>query len=521
MRARTGSSRPAAHRVRQPPRRRGSALLAALALVIAGAGLISQDRLLDQAGNTAASARPLSAEEAQRLASMRQTNHDHGHAAVRVTIGEGTAAARYTGWVDWRHPMVYLGQLAPPAGSVTGDQERIVRLIQAVPGLVAVREGDPFSPDVIAAAPETGPLYPPAQPPPDGWRVRQPGADGPPGAPGEPGTVDAVLVQLLASGTEQADSAQLLADSEARWLRRDRAAGYEVDVLLGPAIPPAEPVADPADPESARDRSLAGMGGAVQYWLDRQGRLHRMEALLTEQVSLRIDLDRADQTAPPVVDALGGAAIEPRPVTEAEAEILAQLPLRNHQVAGGEVRLRLPAEDGVTVSARGWLDWRHRFAYLASYRDGAPAGLLWADGSGIATRTDLPPQAGMPPLPPPAGGGWQWSPWHERRDEQGGFDLDVLLNEALSWGAWQGEDSEPIRQVARWLRRDELAGTPVDVYEIPQPAEAELLPGQARLRYWVSRADGVLLRLEVRGRSGGFGQLDVTPAAIPPLGRAG
>jgi hypothetical protein len=408
--------------------------------------------------------------------------------------------------------MVYLAQSAPTGGRQPA--ERIVQLVQAVPGLVAVR--DRGLPDVTA--PLGRPLTPPVQPPTDGWRVRQPGAAGPPAAPGDAGTLDAVLVLLLVGAAEQADSAQLLADSEARWLRADRVAGHEVDVLLGPAIPPAVPATE-SDAAPLADRSLAGMGGAVQYWLDRQGRLHRMEALLTEQVSLRIDLDRDDRTAPPVLAALGGARIDPRPVTEAEAEALAALAIRNIETAGGEITIRInPGPDDAPVRANGWLDWYNRLAYLATYRDSVPDRLLLADGVGVATRSDLPPRAGMPPLPPPAGDRWQWTPWQERGDEQGGYELDVLLNEMLSLGAWQSGDLDRIKREARWLREDTVGGAAVDVFEVPRPTELDLPPGQARLRYWVSERTGVLLRLEVRGRSGGFSQLDFTPTTVPVLG---
>jgi hypothetical protein len=346
--------------------------------------------------------------------------------------------------------------------------------------------------------------------------VRQPGADGPPGAPTAPGTVDALAVLLLTISAEQADAPDLLARSEARWLRHDRAAGHEVDVLLGPAVPPGPAPAGPPAPGRAPVTSLAAMGGAVQYWLDRDARVHRLEALLATDTPVRVDLDRADRTAPAVLDVLGGATLHPRPVTDAEAETLARLRQRNLAAGGGEVRLTLPAEDGGMTRAAGWLDWRRTVAYLAVAE---PAGhrLVRADGSGVATRSQRPARTGPPPLPAPQDGGWKHTPWEGRGDERGGYDLDLLLNEALSLSGWERDDVGVLRETAVWLRADELRGTPVAVYEIPRPIEVEagVAAGEARLRYWVDTDTGVLRRLEIRTRSGGFGQLDLRPGPVP------
>jgi hypothetical protein len=475
-------------------------MLAMLAMLLGAAAIVGQELLLNGSGDAAAAARPLTADEAGRLATMRRANHADARAGVAATIGQGPHAARFTGWVDWRHPMVYLARSEPASGE-------LAELVQAVPGMVAVRDG-------------TGAdsrRNPPADPPADGWRIRQPGGDGPAAAPTDPGTVDALAVLLLSITAEQADSAELLAGSEARWLRRDRAGEYEVDVLLGPAVPPRTPPAGPRAPQPAPDRSLAAMGGAVQYWLDGQARLHRLEALLTEATMVRIDLDRTDRTAPPVLDVLGGAATDPRPVTGAQAQVLAALRQRNREAAGGEVSVTLPGPAGERIRAAGWLDWRQLVGYLATYRNGAPDGLVWADGGGIGNRSDLPPRAGRPPLPIPRDEGWQWVPWHERGDAEGGYDLDLLLNEALALSSWQPDDADTLRETARWLRADTVGGAAVTVYEIPRPIESDVEPGQARLRYWVDDGAGVLRRLEIRTRAGGWGQLDFSPGTFPPL----
>jgi hypothetical protein len=73
-----------------------------------------------------------------------------------------------------------------------------------------------------------------------------------------------------------------------------------------------------------------------------------------------------------------------------------------------------------------------------------------------------------------------------------------------------------VRARATRLRADELRSRPVAVYEVPKLAERGVGPGQARMRYWLGR-DGVLRRLELRTRGGGFAQLDIVPARVPPL----
>ncbi|HEY8473622.1 MAG TPA: hypothetical protein VIL37_13435 [Natronosporangium sp.] len=488
--------------------------------------LLGQDLLLRR-GDDADPARPLSAEEATRLATMRQHNWQDARAGVRATIGTGAEQVHLAGWVDWRRPMVYLARSGPTPGE-------IAELIQAVPGLIAVRPGEPAPAEPTpepeptgspgagtdpSAGPELIDPYPkpPATPPADGWRLRQPGADGAPGAPAAAGTIDALAVLLLTIAAEEPDAAELLAETESQWLREDRTAGYEVDVLLGPAILPGAPLPGPPAPGSQPPETLAALGGAVQYWLDRDARLHRLDALLATDTPVRVDLDRADQTTPAVLDLLGGAAIDPAPVTDQQAEQLAQLRQRNRGAGGGEVRITVPTEQGDdTITATGYLDWQRTVAYLVVHRPNGSS-LVWADGSGVSTRSagsldDLT----EPPLPAPTDG-WSRTPWEGRGDDQGGYDLDLLLNEALSLSGWELDDADHLRQTAHRLRGDRLDGVAVSVYEIPRPIESEVEPGGARMRYWVDDESGVLRRLEIRTRSGGFGQLDLSPGQVPWL----
>jgi hypothetical protein len=478
------------------------AILVAGGLMIAAMVVVRQDMLPWTRGEHPPPARPLSTEEATRLANMRQLNWQDARAGVRATIGTGAEQIHLAGWVDWRRPMVYLARSGLTPGPAA-------ELVQAVDGLVAVRPGEAGPPATTAPGIVEQYPAPPSEPPADGWRLRRPGADGPAGAPTDPGTIDALAVLLLTIAAEDADAPALLAETESQWLRRDRTAGYEVDVLLGPAIPPSPPPPGPPAPGGAPAGSLAALGGAVQYWLDGQARLHRLEALLATGTPVRVDLDRDDHTAAAPLAVLGGAANDPRPVTGQEAGALALLRQHNRTAGGGEIRLSVPTEAGDIVTGAGWLDWQRTIAYLA-IDEPAETSLLWADGTAVGTRSGTPGDRGLPPLPVPPDG-WERTPWEGRDD-----DLDLLLNEALSLSGWEPDDPAPIRRSAAWLRADEVAGTPVGVYEIPRTIEAEAAPGEARLRYWID-ASGVLRRLEIRTRSGGYGQLDIDPAPLPAL----
>ncbi|QSB12953.1 hypothetical protein JQS43_14900 [Natronosporangium hydrolyticum] len=466
----------------------GSALAVSVALGITVA--VEPELWSRGASSENAQVRPLSEAEAQRLANMRQRNWEHRWSGIDARVASPTGAIRLTGWLDWQHPMVYVGRTEP-------GSDQITELLQAVPGLVAHRPASTVT-DRLPQVPTT--------PPSDGWRLRRPGTADPAGEPADPGTLDTLLALLLSLAAPGADSVPQLTAGDSAWLRRDRLGEAEVDVLLGPALLPA------TDHDG---QPATAASGSVQYWLDEDARLHRLSALLTGQTVVDVELNRHDQTAPPVLHMLGGAALDPRPVTPSEAQTLSLLPVRHQQIGGGELTITLPGP-GAERRATGWLDWHRNVAYLATYRDGAPDGLVWADPAGVAHRLDQPPQAGMPPLPaPPSDGGWRWQPWSERGDDQGGYDLDLLLQEMLSLAGWYPDPVATVAERARWLRDDTLAGTPVTVYELRRPAEAEAPAGTGRLRYWVDEQAGVLLRLELRTRAGGFGQLDLSPGPVP------
>lgn len=290
--------------------------------------------------------------------------------------------------------------------------------------------------------------------------------------------------------------------------------------------------------------SLAAMGGAVRYWLDDGSRVHRLEALLGNDLPVRIDFLRDQRPQLTGIGPLGGAAVAPRTVTAAEARALAQLRRRDRATGGGRITVTLPAGTAGLVRGTGWLDWRSLVAYLSVEDADRPADglLLLADRAGLASRTlpdpargrangDKTAQSGAsgpppPPLPLPRERNWDFQPWSQRGDKWGAYDLDLLLSEALSLGmsssppttasGGRQDSAEQLRKTAAWLRTDVVGRVPVTVYEMPRPAEYAMPKGAARLRYWVDRA-GALRRLEIRTRTGGIGQLDLDPGALPRI----
>lgn len=459
-------------------------------------------------------ARPLSATEAQRLAGMRARNFKDGRVGVRATLGKPGAEIKLAGWIDWRRQLTYLAATAPAPGPDDG-------LLQAVPGIIATRPGR-----------ADGGL-PPATPPAKDWRVRPSTATAP-----HPAPIDSFVALLFAIASDKPDQAELLARSDSRWLGTDRIADKTVDVLLGPAVPPqpkptvtASPSAGPSPSASPKPsaagpasptpgpNSLAAMGGAVRYWLDGDARLHRFEALLGKDLPVKVDLTREERPDLVAIDALGGRIAKPRQVTAEEAQALALMRQRNRAAGGGKITLTVPMLPAGMLLATGWLDWRDTVAYVGAYdmdkKDERV--LMRATRTGVTVRSDGFTAGKLPPLPPPAGD-WQTIPWAARGDALGGLDLDLLLNEALAVSGTGKDDAAALREAALWLRKDTLAGGPVNVYEISKGADLGGARGAARIRYWMDRT-GVLRRLELRTRMGAFAQLDVTPGEVPTLKR--
>src|SRR5436305_4761424 len=315
--------------------------------------------------------RPVSMAEAQRLAGVRLRDQQDGHVGFRATVGPPGAAVHLTGWVDWRRPLLYLDSVADRPGPADG-------LVQVVPDLVAARLGrlgsadDPYPP-------------PPADPPTEGWRVRRLTPDSPAGTP-----LDSLFALLLGLRADKPDDAAALT-AGARFQRRDLLGGVPVDVVDGPAILPPSLMG----PVGARPTPSAA--SQVSYWLDDGSRLRRLDTYLRKDLPVRVDFHRDDQAVPAAIAPLGGAPVAPRPVTAAEAGLLARLGARDRSARGGRVRVEVPVSPAGLLRADGWLDWRATTAYLATRNPDDPSQdtLVWADRTGVSTRT-MPDTAAVP-----------------------------------------------------------------------------------------------------------------------------
>ncbi|MFI6325314.1 hypothetical protein ACIBG8_47900 [Nonomuraea sp. NPDC050556] len=195
--------------------------------------------------------RPVTGDEANRLALVRLANHNERGAAFSTTLVDQGRELAIRGWVDWRRPMVY--------AAVNGAM-----LVQAVPGALAELQQ---------------PAEVPPLPVPQGqWRAR-PLRPGPQGSP-----FDSFLAIMLGLAADRPDNPQLLLQQGAAWIGEDG----ELDGFRGP--------------NSGRDGSR---GGGIRYWIDRRGRLHRLELTLGTAEPMTVLLERG---SPPAITPVGPLA---------------------------------------------------------------------------------------------------------------------------------------------------------------------------------------------------------------------
>jgi hypothetical protein len=479
-----------------PPVADGRTVLALLALLAVGSAAGLAGGLVTTAGSEDGSGRPLSLREARQLAGMRAANFREARAGVFAAVGPTGAETYLTGWVDWRRALVYAAVSGPGAADAH-------RLLQAAPGVVAER---PHGAGGRPPTTDTG--RPPANPPAGGWQLRASAA----GTPDHP--VDTLLALLLSLSRDVADAPDALVHTDARWLGTAQAGGAEVDVMVGPAIFPT--VANRA--RFANPRPPSSTGGAVRYFIDDRSRLHRFDVLLPGGLPARVDVDRADQPHLVAIDALGGRPTQPRPLTPAEAVLLADVRLHNTSARGAAITLVLPAPPVAHLTAQGWVNWAQPVVYLAVRPTDRPgdALLLRADPGGVAA-TPVPAapdtRRAPPPLPPPRDGAWTYRPWGER---PGGTDLDLLVSELLWLGSSTPDEVAAVRAAATWLRSDSLAGARISVFEVVRPGDRQAGVRDSRLRYWVD-SRGALRRLEARTSVGTFARVDIDLGAAPDI----
>ncbi|MFE5489151.1 hypothetical protein ACFQ7Z_04200 [Streptomyces virginiae] len=188
-----------------------------------------------------AAPRHLTTEEADRMALARFTTYRRGSGDVTATVPSGGRTITLTGRIDWRRHHGY----AELRDDTTPPTRELVH----------------WNPRGVVDRPRwTGGL--PDRPPASGWELH----------PLQPhsAALDSMLLLLLNLGSDRPDNAQLLARSDARWLRADRIDGVPVIVVSGPGAPGA-----PAG---------SGRLGNTRYWIDGDGRLLRFQARLGGEV---------------------------------------------------------------------------------------------------------------------------------------------------------------------------------------------------------------------------------------------
>ncbi|MEU3658031.1 hypothetical protein AB0E67_35910 [Streptomyces sp. NPDC032161] len=237
---------------RTPRRTRWFRTLIALAVCGAAAGGLAAYRSLSD--DTAE--RPVTMEEASRLALSRLNLYQASPVAVTLTATEGGGVVvRVKGVVDYRtHRAVgsyqvtgstgasgSSGAAGPAAGRL--DHGLIVWDTGGL-GLAPAREGD-----------NSPPWQQAEHIPRSAWSARSYTTD----------PLDAGLRLLVELGADRPDNPLLLAQSGARWLERERIDGRSYDRFAGPRAQGATPGAGPD-----------GERSPLTYWVDADGGLRRV-----------------------------------------------------------------------------------------------------------------------------------------------------------------------------------------------------------------------------------------------------
>jgi hypothetical protein len=221
----------------RPPRRRARWLGALIAIAVCGAvagGVVAYETVSDEAAE-----RPVTTDEAARLALSRLNLYQASPVRVVLTVSEGGGVqVRVEGVVDYRTHRG-AGRYRTTGASGPLDHGLVVWDTGGL-GLAPEPEGDPAPPWQQAE-----------RIPRAGWSPRSYTAD----------PLDAGLQLLIQVGADRPDNPLLLAQSGARWLGRDRIGDRGFDRFAGPR-------AQGSAPDGARS--------PLTYWVDGDGTLGRV-----------------------------------------------------------------------------------------------------------------------------------------------------------------------------------------------------------------------------------------------------
>ena len=197
------------------------------------AALIATVFLVAACGSTPES-HPLTENQAELLAVVRFTNYDDRQVAFHCRIPSAAGTLELAGRVDFARSVGY-ATLRTEGVSGYGS----AGVLQWTRTSLAFLEGATQATD----------------PPPSGeWQLRALQVPG--------GELDTALALVLGLGNDRPDNAQLLRQSDARWLRTDTVDGRPVDVFEGPHAAGRTATAAPH----------------LRYWVGDDARLHRVEA---------------------------------------------------------------------------------------------------------------------------------------------------------------------------------------------------------------------------------------------------
>jgi hypothetical protein len=196
--------------------------------------------LVADGGSGAGPSRPLTTDEASRLAITRFLNYQAHGRAVTITVPGTAGGLTVTGSVDYR------GKVGYGVVHGTGRDKSSDGLIQWTPTSVHVR---PMT---------DAPAHAPASPPRSGWYDRPLLSSG--------SALDTSLSIALGLGSNRPDNAELLPQNGATWWGREQVDGRRVDVMTGP---------------SSSDRS--GTADNVRYWIGSDGTMYRVRVSVGSQ----------------------------------------------------------------------------------------------------------------------------------------------------------------------------------------------------------------------------------------------
>jgi hypothetical protein len=265
--------------------------LAAVVAVVVGAVVL----LVSWGG--AAGPRPVSEDEAQRMALARFRTYEASPSEVRVRLplgSAGSAGSSAAGTVTVRavvdhrvHRAVGVYEAADTERTVRGlvawDMEGIAvarkpaaPTTSGAPGGAPGRATRPPAPGVVTTAAQAVRVA--ATLTPEEWSRR----------PYTSAALDRALRLVLSMAADRPDNAQLLAQSHPLWLRDESLDGRGYGVFSGPRPRPAASPRASASP--AAGATAAAGRSPLTYWIDKDGRMRRVTARLAPGQEATVDL---------------------------------------------------------------------------------------------------------------------------------------------------------------------------------------------------------------------------------------